>query len=724
MPVEYLASSQSFFLHAKNSTYALKVSSQGHLLHLYWGPGLATQDLSHLPCEHAANFSNLNGSYSLDNTPQEFPAYGTSDYRSPAIEIFQPADGSRILDLRYTKHSIVNGKPALEGLPASRGDKARTLTITLEDRLIGLRAELSYSVFEDSPVIARSVKVSNHGTQSLSIRRLLSCSVDFSPAFGDYQLLQLHGAWARECNLSCAKLHPGTQSIESRRGASSHQHNPFFALAELGANEEHGRVYAFNLAYSGNFLGSVEVNYDGNPRAQLGINPFDFSWQLEPGQSFQAPEAILAFSNNGIGDLSRELHRFTTRHICRGAWRDKERPVLVNNWEATYFDFNAAKLEQIAATAAEAGIELFVLDDGWFGKRNDDRSSLGDWFADKNKLPGGLNDLANRINNRGLQFGLWFEPEMISPDSELYRAHPDWCLHIPNRPRTEGRNQLVLDFSRPEICEHTYNQIARILRNTPIRYIKWDMNRHMTEINSATRGARFQQETAHRYMLGLYAMMEKFITEFPLILWEGCSGGGGRFDLGILHYMPQIWASDNSDAIARLRIQYGASLAYPLNTIAAHVSTVPNHQNGRITPLPTRGAVAFTGAFGYELELSKLNAGDLAETKRQIAFYKQIRSLLANGELYRLKNPFESQEAAWMIVAQDRREALVTHVYQLIESNPRRHYLYLRGLDPSLQYRINNTDQILRGDALISAGLPVPQPTQDFASTQWHLAAL
>ncbi|MDR1146951.1 MAG: alpha-galactosidase [Verrucomicrobiales bacterium] len=725
MPVEYLAASRSFFLHAKDTTYAFQILN-GWPVHLYWGPPLTAQNLTDFLPLCARGFVCQQGDYPLDNIPLEFPVYGTSDYRSPAIEIFQPADGSRILDLRYAGHTVSAGKPALAGLPASytdADDEAQTLTLRLEDQLLGLRAELLYSVFTDSPVITRSVKLSNLGRQPLSIRRLLSCSVDFSAAFGDYHLLQLHGAWARERDLSCAKLHPGSQSIESRRGASSHQHNPFFALTELATSEEHGRVYAFNLVYSGNFLANVEVNYDGNPRAQLGLNPFDFSWQLEPGQSFQSPEAVLAFSGSGLGRLSRELHRFTRRHICRGAWRDRARPVLLNNWEATYFNFNADRLAGIAATAAECGVELFVLDDGWFGQRDHDQSSLGDWVVDLQKLPGGLADLVRRINGLGLQFGLWFEPEMVSPDSDLYRAHPDWCMHVPNRHRTTGRNQLVLDFSRPEVCEHIYRQIAALLRGTPIRYIKWDMNRHLTEIGSAQLPPERQQETAHRYLLGLYALMERFITEFPDILFEGCSGGGGRFDLGILHYMPQIWTSDNSDAIARLRIQHGTSLAYPLSSMAAHVSAVPNHQNHRVTPYDTRGCVAATGAFGYELDLAKLSADDLAATKRQVACYKQLRGLLANGDLYRLKSPFTTSEAAWMVVAADRREALVTHVWQLIESNPRDHYLCLRGLDPALTYRLAGTDQLWRGDALMSAGLPVPRPQADFTSTQWHLVA-
>ena len=727
MPIEYLDSAKTFFLHAGDTSYAFKIDALGKLTHLYWGPKIATQNLEHLLPGRGRIFVTTTGQVSLDNESQEFPVYGTSDYRSPIIEVSQPADGSRILDFHYAGHSIVSGKPALDGLPATytnANDEAQTLIITLEDSLIGLRAELQYTAFANHSIITRSVKLVNAGKQTLTVNRLLSCSVDFSAAFAGYQFIHLAGCWARERELFCNPLRPGTQSIESRRGASSHQHNPFFVLSELGANEEHGRAYGFNLVYSGNFLANVEVNYDGNPRAQIGINPFDFSWLLAPGESFQSPEAVLSYANNGIGELSRTLHRFYRKNLCRGKWRDKARPVLINNWEATYFDFNADKLEQIAAAAGKAGIELFVLDDGWFGKRDDDRSSLGDWVVDKKKLPGGLEDLARRINAKGLEFGLWFEPEMISPDSDLYRAHPDWCIHAANRRRNEGRNQLILDLSRAEVCEAIYNAIAKILRSAPIRYVKWDMNRHMTEFCSAALPAERQQETAHRYMLGLYAMMERFTAEFPDILWEGCSGGGGRFDPSILYYMPQIWTSDNSDAIARLRIQHGTSLAYPLSSMAAHVSVVPNHQVHRITPFNTRGAVAFTGAFGYELDLSKLSAEDLAETKRQIAFYKQVRELLANGDLYRLKSPFAGQSSTWMVVSADRGEALVTHVNILLEPHVRDFYLTLRGLAPDKIYQITGTNQSIRGDALMAGGLLVPQPNADFVSTQWHLRAI
>ena len=507
--------------------------------------------------------------------------------------------------------------------------------------------------------------------------------------------------------------------MESRRGASSHHHNPFFALTEFGTQEDHGSVYGFNLVYSGNFLGLAECDADYGCRAQLGINPFDFSWTLEPGTEFQTPEAVLVFSAEGLGEMSRAYHRLYRKHLCRGEWRDKPRPIVINNWEATYFDFDATKLHEIAAAAASLGIELFVLDDGWFGHRDNDRSSLGDWFVHRTKLPRGLGELAAQIQKKGLNFGLWFEPEMISVDSELYRAHPDWCLHVPGRSRSEGRNQLVLDFSRKEVRENVYQQMQEILTAAPITYVKWDMNRNMTEIGSAALDADRQPETAHRYILGLYEFMERLTGEFPQILFEGCAGGGGRFDPGILYYMPQIWTSDDTDAICRLKIQHGTSLVYPWSAISAHVSVVPNHQLGRFTPLKTRGDVAFTGAFGYELDASLLEAVEREEIKRQAAFYKNVRQLLLNGDLYRLRNPFESNDAAWMIVSSNKEEALVTHVTILALPNAAQQFLRLKGLDSGAKYKIDNL--VYHGDALMNIGLPVPYPSADFVSCQWHL---
>ena len=734
MAIHFFADQSLFLLQAGPASYAFTINEYGIPVHLHWGPFIAApaRGLNSVRLGDRPFSPTLAGAafgVSLDALPQEFPTYGSSDFRQPALEVYQPQTGSRILSLRHVSHRIEAGKPALAGLPATYAenpDDADTLVVLLEDKLLGLRVELLYTVFAHHPVITRSVRIVNAGTSTLELRRALSASIDFNPSFSGHKFIQLSGAWSRERDTHVSPLRPGIQSVESVRGTSSHQHNPFFALAELGANEEHGTVYGFNLVYSGNFLAQVGLDQFATARAQLGINPFDFSWQLGAGDTFQTPEAVLVFSSEGLGGMSRALHRFYRRHLLPAAWRDRPRPILINNWEATYFDFNADKLEAIASAGAELGAELFVLDDGWFGKRNDDRSSLGDWVVDRKKLPGGLDDLAARIKAKGMEFGLWFEPEMVSVDSDLYRAHPDWCLHVPARARTEGRNQLVLDFSRAEVREELYRRIAGILRENPITYVKWDMNRHLTEVGSAALPPGRQQETAHRYVLGLYEIMGRFTRDFPHVLFEGCSGGGGRFDPGILAYMPQIWTSDNSDAITRLRIQYGTSLAYPFSTMAAHVSAVPNHQVGRVTPIRTRGDVAFTGAFGYELDLGALPSDEKAEVKRQTAFYKQVRPLLISGDLHRLKSPFDSREAAWMVVAADGSEALVTHVTMLAEPNAPYTHLKLRGLDPTKNYRvrIGETETVMAGDVLLHAGLHVPNAPADFVSRQWHLTAL
>lgn len=727
MPIEFRPDEQTFFLQAGESSYVMRVLPFGRLVHLYWGPRVTPQGMDFAlelrDRSFGPNPAQMVGRYSLDAIPLEYPVSGTGDYRSPALEILQPKDGSRVLDLRYREHRILPGKPALPGLPATSADAAdaQTLVLDMEDARLGLLVSLSYTVFEALPVIVRSVSLANCGSDSLVVQRAFSASVDFSSSYPDYQFVQLSGAWARERDLFSSHLRPGMQSIESRRGASSHQHNPFFALAEFGDNEEHGKVFGFNLVYSGNFFAGVELDSHDCVRAQLGLNPADFAWNLRPGETFQTPEAVMVFSGHGLGAMSRTFHRLYRDHLCRGAWNKKPRPIVVNNWEATYFQFDAGKLEAIAASAGELGVEVFVLDDGWFGRRDDDRSSLGDWVVDRRKLPGGLEDLASRINARGMEFGLWFEPEMVSPDSDLYRAHPDWCLHVPERTPSTGRHQLILDFSRAEVREEIYRQMAEILRAVPITYVKWDMNRHMTEIGSAALPPESQQETAHRYMLGLYEFLDRLITEFPHVLFEGCSGGGGRFDPGMLHYMPQIWTSDNSDAIARLRIQYGTSLAYPWSAITAHVSVVPNHQVGRVTPFRTRGDVAFTGSFGYELDMSQLSAEDREEVKRQCAQFKECRQLLMDGDLYRLRSPFQSNEAAWMVVSPDKGEAIVTRVTVLGMANPLLINLPLKGLDESAMYELDGTLQKFGGDALMQIGLPVPERNGDFLSSLWRL---
>lgn len=717
-----------FHLRTAATSYAFQILGEGHLAHLHWGKRIEHATLKHLLQPAGRAFSpepapGLEG-FSLDIIPREFPAYGNGDFRAPAVQV-QLANGSTITDLRYHSHRVIQGKPALPGLPATYVEddsEAKTLEIELRDALTGLSAVLSYSVFEELNAITRSVRLQNGGGENLNILRVLSASVDFPDS--DYTLLHLSGAWARERHVERARLRPGIQSVESRRGASSHQHNPFFALLAPGADEEHGEVFGFNLVYSGNFLAQVEVDQFSTARAAIGINPFDFSWLLEPGGTFQAPEAVLVFSANGLSGMSRTFHKLYRTRLCRGEWRDKPRPVLINNWEATYFDFDGDKIREIARAGRDLGIELLVLDDRWFGKRDDDRTSLGDWKVHSRKLPEGLDGLGRSIQAMGMEFGLWVEPEMISQDSDLYRAHPNWCLHVPGRPRNRTRHQLVLDFSREDVCDFMIKTLTDILASAPISYVKWDMNRHMTEIGSEGLSATRQRETAHRYILGLYHVMDQLTSAFPRVLFESCSGGGGRFDPGILHYMPQTWTSDNSDAICRLKIQYGTSLVYPVSAMGAHVSAVPNHQVGRVTPLGIRGHVAMSGNFGYEMDLGRLTEGEKRIAREQIETYKEIRSLVQTGDFHRLRSPFEGNETAWIIVNEDQSEAVFFYFRVLSEANILQRRVRLRGLHPKREYTLNGNEGSYLGDVLMNAGLLLPMLSGDFQSLLWRLRGM
>ena len=728
MSITNVPKTRTFFLHSPGTTYALAIGPLGILQHLYWGPRLRGGDLRHLgvhrECAFSPNPEGFERHVSFDTLPAEYPIHGRGDFRSPAVEVAF-ADGDRTADLAYATHRIIPGKPKLPGLPSTyveRSSEADTLEIDLVDRKTKLQATLRYSVYAKRDAIVRSVAIHNGGKDRVTLGRVLSASLDFRDA--DLDFLQLSGAWARERAIVRRPLRSGIQSVESRRGTSSHQQNPFVALLRRGADEGQGDVYGFSLVYSGNFLAQAEVDQFDGARVQIGINPFGFSWRLEPGETFQAPEVVLVFSAQGLNGMSQVYHGLYRERLARGKWRDLERPILVNNWEATYFDFTAEKLEKLARSAAKLGIELLVLDDGWFGKRNDDKSSLGDWTTDLKKLPRGLNDLSKRVNKLGLKFGLWFEPEMISPDSDLYRAHPDWCLHVPGRSRSTGRGQLMLDLARAEVCDWVVKTIGGVLASASIAYVKWDMNRHATEVGSAGLPPDRQGETAHRYMLGLYGILERLTRRFPNVLFESCSGGGGRFDPGMLHYMPQNWASDNSDAIARLQIQYATSLVYPISAITAHVSASPNHQLGRVTSLKTRGDVAMAGNFGYELDPGAFTAAEQKEVRRQVDFYRRHRKLIQFGSFHRLVSPFEGNSAAWMIVSADRKHALVWNIDVLSIANPPRRFVRLCALDPKRDYQVVGTKEIHGGDFLLSTGLTIPLPTHDFQSTIWELKAV
>ena len=711
MSIIFDKAQNSFILQAKNSTYIIKILKDKYISHVYWGGKIVNPVVDSIANSSGRGSFHANPnedlSFSLDNRPNEYPAYGNTDLRMPAYQV-QLENGSRITDLSYDSYEIIPGKPKLLGLPAvytEEDSEADTLLITLVDKLIDFKVVLSYTIFRDYDAVIRSVKLVNEGNTRLKVLRALSMSIDFDHI--DYDLMSLSGSWARERYVVRRPLVNGTQSVESRRGASGHSENPFIALLSKDATETNGDVYGFSLVYSGNFLASAEVDQYKTTRVVMGINPFDFEWLLEAGEAFQTPEVVMVYSGNGMGEMSRTYHQIYRNRLARGKYRNAARPVLINNWEATYFDFNEDKLKAIAKQASELGVEMLVLDDGWFGKRDSDNCSLGDWYVDHKKLPNGLKSLADAVGEYGMGFGLWFEPEMVSPDSDLYRAHPDWCIHVPNRHRSLARNQLILDYSRQEVQDAIIDMISGILSSAKIAYVKWDMNRNMSEIGSANLPAERQMETAHRYMLGVYHVMETITQSYPDVLFESCSGGGGRFDPGILHYMPQNWTSDDTDGVERLKVQYGTSFVYPTSSMTAHVSAAPNHQTGRNTSMEFRGDVAMAGNFGYELDVTKMSDDEKDTMKQQIVVYKEMRELIQYGDFYRLISPFDGNFTAWMYVSEDKTEAAVFFYKVLGTPNDSLFRFKLAGLNLDYQYVIDG-ETTVSGAQLLNYGLNIP----------------
>jgi alpha-galactosidase len=713
MPIEWRPD-QQLHLYNDRLSYILAVRENGALGLLHVGPPLATgRSYRHLARVPFHGFSNR-----IDSVRLEVPTEGSGDYRIPGLVAKHP-DGSTVLDLVYAGHAIRPGKPPLSDLPATYVEhdaEADTVEVTLRDRVSGVEVVAAYTVFRDHAAIARSVRVRNEGPAPIELRTLMSASLDL--ADNGWRLTTLSGTWARERDVVTRDLVPGRQSVGSLRGASGHQHNPFLCLHRPAATEEAGEALGLSLVYSGNFLAEVEVDELNTVRARIGIHPEGFGWRLETGAELQAPEAVIAWSGAGIGGLSDTFHRLYRERLARGTWRDRPRPVVLNNWEATYFDFDEARLLSIATAARDLGVEVFVLDDGWFGRRDDDTTSLGDWFVDRRKLPSGIDGLARKVTELGIGFGLWIEPEMISERSELFAAHPEWTIGVPGRPRTERRNQYVLDLSRPEVVDHLFRALSDVLGSAPISYLKWDMNRNITEPFTASLPPERQGEFFHRYMLGVYQLYRRLTGAFPDILFESCAGGGGRFDPGLLAWAPQGWASDDTDAIERLRIQWGTSLVYPISAIGAHVAAVPNHQVGRVTPLATRAAVAFFGAFGYELDPTALTDQERAQVAAQIAWFKERRGVLQYGRFLRLRSPFEGDrnETAWMTVDPDTRHAIVGWYRTLSRPSPGPKQLRLRGLDVARTYRVSvwpamddtlsrvNTS-VRGGDDLMAVGL-------------------
>ena len=717
-----------FTLHTKHTTYQMKADQYRVLLHSYYGPRVQDGDLSYL-IQYADRGASPNPNeaghrrdYSLDTLPQEYSTCGVGDYRLPSIE-FEPEDGSRLADLRYVNCQLLPGKYSLEGLPAFWGDQGwETLVIRLEDAAARMAVELYYGVLEERDLITRAVRVINQGEAPVRLYRCASLCLDFQR--GDLDFITFDGCHAQERNLHRTPLRHGVQSVESVRGTSSHHHNPFVMLCDREANEDYGLCYGAALLYSGNFLAAAERTHLEHNRLIMGINPYHFCWKLEPGEAFTAPEAAMVCSPSGFGEMSRQFHRAIRENLIHDPFQGKRRPVLINNWEATEFTFDAQKLVDIAGAAAPLGMELFVMDDGWFGKRDSDRSGLGDWFVNEEKLPGGLGALVPKIKEMGLSFGIWVEPEMISEDSELYRAHPDWAFGVPGRPHTRGRSQLTLDFSRKDVRDHIYGAIKTVLDSGDISYVKWDMNRSISDVWSAALPADRQGEVFHRYTLGVYEMLDQMRQDYPGLLIEGCTGGGGRFDAGMLYYTPQIWCSDNTDAVDRLGIQYGTSFCYPVSAMGAHASAVPNAQTGRQVSMETRGVVAMSGTFGYEMDLSQTTQEEREVIQTQVAFFKEHYDLIQKGDYYRLTDPFQyGPYTAWEHVSPDKREALVSLVSGPARSSEPFRILRLKGLDPALRYRVNG-EGCWPGDLLMEAGWPLPLFRDDYQPMQLYLSAI
>lgn len=710
MPIVYHEASKEFHLFNKQISYIFTVLRDGHLGQIYYGKRLrekeSYQHLLEYRTRAQASYAYEDGpSFSQEHVKQEYPTYGSGDMHYPAFELRQE-DGGPVTDFQYVSHKIYSGKPKLNGLPATYTEmdsEAQTVEVTLYDSVIQTKLILTYTIFEDLPVITRNAKFVCEGGKGIVLTKAMSLSVDFPDM--DFEMLELAGAWARERNVHWRKLGYGVQSIHSMRGASSSNFNPFIALKRPNTTERSGEVYGFSLVYSGNFLAQAEVDTFRVTRVTMGIHPMRFEWPLQAGEEFQTPEAVMVYSNDGLNGMSQAYHKLYRTRLARGEWRDNPRPILINNWEATYFNFTEEKIMDIASAAKRLGIELFVLDDGWFGKRDDDTSSLGDWYPDLNKLPNGIKGIAEKIEQAGLKFGLWFEPEMVNENSDLYRAHPDWALYVPGRNVCRSRHQLVLDFSRDEVVDTIGDMMEKVLSEAPISYVKWDMNRNMSEVYSCAMDAEHQGMVFHKYILGVYRLYERLTQKFPHILFESCAGGGARFDPGLLYYAPQGWTSDNSDAGDRLKIQYGTSMVYPVSSMGAHVSAVPNHQLGRVTPLDTRANVAYFGTFGYELDLNKLTAEEQAEVAQQIIFMKKYRGLFQQGTFYRLLSPFEGNETAWMVVSDDKKTAIVGYYRPLCEITEPYSRVRLEGLEADWTYRVSGDSVLHGGDELMSFGL-------------------
>ncbi len=720
MAIIYNPNSKIFTLHTAHSTYQMKVDTLGYLLHLYYGDR-SSGSMDYLLTYADRGFSGnpyaagADRTYSLDALPQEFPTLGTGDYRNIALNI-KGDNGVEGVNLLYKRHEIRKGKYALQGLPAvwAGEHEAETLEIVLADENAGIEVHLLYGVLEEVDVITRSAVIRNIGTETVTIEKAAAACLDF--VSGNYDVIRFYGKHAFERNPERTALGHGTIAFGSRRGTSSHQYNPAVILAEQGTTEEAGNCYGMLMVYSGNFSCEAERDQYNQTRLLMGLNDELFSYPLAAGDTFTVPEVILSYSQNGLSALSQQYHNCIRNHVCRSKYVHMSRPVLINSWEAAYFDFTGETIVDLAKEAASLGIDMVVMDDGWFGKRDDDNSSLGDWYVNEKKLGGSLSELIRRVHEQGVKFGIWIEPEMVNEDSDLYRAHPDWAIQIPGRKPIRSRNQLLLDFSRKEVRDQVFEQICAVLDQGEIDYVKWDMNRSMADV--------YAGNLTYDYVLGVYDFMERLTNRYPDMLLEGCSGGGGRFDAGMLYYSPQIWCSDNTDAINRTRIQYGTSFFYPVSAVGAHVSAVPNHQTGRVTNLNTRGVTAMAGTFGYELNPALLSEEEKQTIREQIQTYKKYERLINEGTYWRLSNPFEDEVSAWMSVSREQDRALVSVVRLVSEANPATVYIRLRGLKPDAVYLEENSGKQYFGAALMAAGIPLPAFTHEYEAYQFSFVEL
>ena len=717
MAITFNETTRIFTLTTAHTTYQMQADAQGYLLHLYYGARTAGE-MDYLLNYGDRGFSgnpNSAGSdrtYSLDALPQEYPSLGTGDFRNYALNI-ENADGSQCCNPVYITHEIAAGKYTLKGLPFVRAEEneAETLKIILEDPVTKVELHLLYGVLEKEDIITRSVIIKNAGKAPVTVKKAQSACLDF--LHGDYDLIKFYGRHAMERNMERMPVSHESTRIGSRRGTSSHQYNPGVILAGKNTNEDSGSCYGMLFVYSGNFLVEAEKDQYDQTRIQMGLTDELFAYPLEAGAEFIAPEVILSYTNKGLSRLSQQYHHCIMNHICQGKYVHANRPVLINSWEAAYFDFTGDTIVELAKEAKALGIDMVVMDDGWFGKRNDDNSSLGDWYVNEEKLGGTLTKLIERVNAEGVKFGIWIEPEMVSEDSDLYREHPDWAITIPGRKPVRSRNQLVLDFSRKEVRDEIFKRICAVLDQGNVEYIKWDMNRSLADI--------YAPNVTYDYVLGVYDFLEKLTNRYPDILIEGCSGGGGRFDAGMLYYTPQIWCSDNTDAINRTRIQYGTSFFYPVAAMGSHVSAVPNHQTGRVTSMHTRGVAAMSGTFGYELNPALLNAKEKAEIRAQLAQYREYQELIREGGYYRLSNPFQDNFAAWMVVSDDRSKALVSVIRLTAEANPPAAYVTLKGMEEDAFYREKTTGKVYPGAALMEAGILLPAAVSEYEAYQIEL---